>query len=68
MHDHARRFVDHEQPVILVDDAQRDILADDISPSWRRLRDGYFIARPKAVARLLSLPANGDVSVGNQRR
>jgi hypothetical protein len=67
MHDHASGLVNDEHVVVLVDDDQRKRFADDFNTAWCRDDDADLLGNCRAIAGLLELSIDEDVSSRDQR-
>jgi hypothetical protein len=68
MHYHARRFVDHEQPLILVNDADRDVFAGNRPLFHLGDLDPDDFSRLGTVAGFLAPPIDQYVALRDQSR
>ena len=68
MHYHAGRLVHHQQMLILEDDGQRQLFADNLySARWRNCH-GNLLRLDGTEAGLLQLAIDGDVAMCDQCR
>src|SRR5687768_7304574 len=67
MHDHARRLVDDHDVVVLVHDAQRDLLGQHLAAGWRRNLDVDPLADARPIPGPLAPSLDHHQAVGDQR-
>jgi len=67
MDDHAGRLVHDEQGLVLVDDADRDVLAGNRPLLELRYLDSHDISGLGAIARLLALAVHEHIPLSNER-
>ena len=66
VHDEARRLVDDEHALVLVRDAERDVLGDDRAVRLRGKLDGHALAADEAVARACPVALDGRAAVTDE--
>lgn len=68
MNHHAGRLVDHEQRLVLVHDADRDVFSGDGPLFHRGNLDPHYFAGLGPVARFFAPPIDQHVALRDQRR